>query len=285
MDAKFGAFYTGGTVAWTSDGTELLCQDQHRINVIPVEGNTVQRAIADVPDADASTAAPGSGSADVGLDVDAMYTFALSTDDVHVVTSHKSGLLKLWQRNDGTLLKQWKAIHQGPVQRLTFNASGTLIASGGTDASVRLWNCAQRVCLGALRGCQGVISALAFQRHVADEEPELLVAAGDDHRIHVWSAHGRDLLHVLSGHFSRITAVSFGAGAAARLLVSSSRDKVLILWNLTDGSMVRTVPAYECLEGVVMLDADATVPDGKLIATSCKIVRTDDNRLHLQVSQ
>lgn len=261
MDAKFGAFYTGGTVAWTSDGAELLCQDQHRINVIPVEGNTVQRSIADLPNAE-----NGAPVDDDGFDADAMYTFALSANDEHIVSSHKSGLLKLWQRSDGALLKQWKAIHQGPVQRLAFNASGTLIASGGTDASVRLWNCAQRVCLGALRGCQGVISVLAFQRATAaDSETahQLLVAAGDDHRIHVWSTETRELLHVLSGHFSRITAVSFGVGTTRNFLVSASRDKVLMLWNLTDGSMVRTVPTYECLEGVVVLDADAKVPDGK----------------------
>lgn len=251
MDTKFGAFYTGGTVAWTSDGSELLCQDQHRINVVSVEGNAVQRSIADVPENSGADA----------LDVDAMYTFALSADDAHVVSSHKSGLLKLWQRTDGALLQQWKAIHQGPVPRLTFNADSTLIASGGTDASVRLWNAAQRVCLGALRGCQGVISVLAFQSTAAAESGDgVVVAAGDDHRIHVWSVETRELRHVLSGHFSRITAVSF---ASNEWLVSAGRDKVLMLWSLSDGKMVRTVPTYESLEGVVVLPVDAAVPEGK----------------------
>lgn len=254
MDTKFGAFYTGGTVAWTNDGAELLCQDQHRINVISVEGNTAQRSIADVAESVGADA----------LDVDAMYTFALGADDAHVVSSHKSGLLKLWQRNDGALLQQWKAIHQGPVPRLTFNADSTLIASGGTDASVRLWNATKRVCLGALRGCQGVISVLAFQSATgSDSDYGVLVAAGDDHRIHVWSVETRELRHVLSGHFSRITAVSF---ASAEWLVSAGRDKVLMLWNLADGKMVRTVPTYESLEGVVALSADAVVPEGKLIS-------------------
>lgn len=243
-------------MAWTQDGTELLCQDQHRINIVSVEGNAEQRSIADVTDAAAAE------STDAGLEVEAMYTFALSADDAQIVSSHKSGLLKLWQSTDGALLKQWKAIHQGPVPRLTFNPAGTLIASGGTDASVRLWNAEQRVCLGALRGCSGVISVLAFQTNGGG----LVVAAGDDHRIHVWSVETRELKHVLSGHFSRITAVSFGHGdgaGAGEWLVSSGRDKVLMLWDLAAGKMVRTVPTYESLEGVVVLGDDAVVPEGE----------------------
>lgn len=247
VEAKFGAFYTGGTVAWTSDGEELLCQDQHRINVISVNSNTVQRSIADSNDKD--------------IEVDYMYTFALSPNDVEVISSHKSGLLKLWQRADGVLVKQWKAIHQGPVPQLIFNGKGNIIASGGTDSSVRLWDYDQKVCLGALRGCQGVISVLRFQPFVESLAERLLIASGDDNRIHCWNYETKELKFILSGHFSRITDVSFSSDGFS--LVSSGRDKVLILWNLRNGSQVRTVPVYESLEGAVVIDHECALPGGK----------------------
>lgn len=34
---------------------------------------------------------------------------------------------------------------------------------------------------------------------------------------------------------------------------SSGRDKVLILWNISQGSIVRTVPVYEGIEGTFLL--------------------------------
>lgn len=234
-------------MAWTSDGEELLCQDQHRINVISVNSNSVQRCIADSNEDD--------------IEVDSMYTFSLSPNNVEVISSHKSGLLKLWQRSSGVLVKQWKAIHQGPVPQLTFNGNGNIIASGGTDSSVRLWDYEQKVCLGALRGCQGVISVLDFQPFVDGLTERLLIASGDDNRIHCWNYETKELKFVLSGHFSRITAVSFSADGLS--LVSSGRDKVLILWNLKNGSQIRTVPVYESIEGVVVIDHETTLPGGK----------------------
>lgn len=246
IESHFGAFYTGGSVAWTADGEELLCQDGNKINVISVNGNTVQRTIG-VP-----------LEQDGNIDEDTVYTFALSADDSYVVTSHRSGLLKLWQRTDGTLLKQWKGIHQGPVPRLAFSGSGKLIASGGTDSSIRLWDYLQKVCVGALRGCQGVISVLSF--HPLTGTQPYIVAAGDDHKINCWNYETKETQAVLTGHFSKVTAVSFSQDGQS--LVSSSRDKVLILWDLVKGSQIRVVPAYECLEGVVMLNANTKLPDG-----------------------
>lgn len=198
----------------------------------------------------------GDSSADDNIEEDTIYTFALSPDDSHIVTSHKSGLLKLWLRSVGTLQKQWKAIHQGPIPRLAFSSNSKLIASAGTDSLIRLWDFQLKVCLGTLRGCQGVISVLRF--HSATSTEPLIVASGDDNKIHCWNYETKQLRHVLSGHFSKVTSLSFSEDGQA--LVSAGRDKVMILWNLENGETVRTVPAYECLEGVVVLPAATKVP-------------------------
>ena len=241
VELQFGAFYTGGTIAWTRNGEQIICQDGGKLNIISIEGNSVIRSI-------------GENSID-GIE-DAIYTFALSTDDLFIVTSHKSGLLKLWQTCDGTMVKMWKAIHQGPIPKLAFNYDNTLIASGGTDSAVRLWDYNNKVCLGALRGCQGVICVLAFH---PDLEQHLLCVAADDNKIYCWNYISKELKFALSGHFSKITSVAFGPDN--KTLISASRDKVLILWSIESGSQIRVVPTYECIEGVVAISSQLKLPD------------------------
>jgi len=54
------------------------------------------------------------------------------------------------------LTKLWKAIHKGPVMRITL-LDNVLMASGGSDGSVRLWNLQHHACTHNLKGIQGVI--------------------------------------------------------------------------------------------------------------------------------
>lgn len=116
---------------------------------------------------------------------DPIYTFALSDDDELVCTAHRSSLIKLWQTNDGSLVKMWKSTHSGPIPMLDFSANATLVASGGADSSVRIWDHQRKTCIGSLKGCTGVLSVLKFN-------PQLLIktvfAAGNDNTIVGWNS-------------------------------------------------------------------------------------------------
>jgi len=47
------------------------------------------------------------------------------------------------------------------------------------------------------------------------------------------------------------------------LIFSCSRDRVIILWDLSSGSTVRTLPAFEGLEGLVLLPHKFRLPGHK----------------------
>lgn len=192
---------------------------------------------------------------------DPIYTYAMSVNNEIICTSHKSGLIKLWQKTDGTLLKMWKSIHQGPIARLTFSHNGSLIASGGSDSSVRLWDYAAKICLGALRGLQGVVSVLSFKPPTKENESSLLVAAANDNKLHCWNTDTKTLKFTLTGHFSQITSVSFGDQSNSSAMVSSGRDKVLILWDIEKGLKIREVPVYESIESALMINYDVNLPN------------------------
>lgn len=249
VEAEYGAVYTGGLVKWISDGEKFLCQNNAKINIVSVPDNKVERTIGE----------EANNANDQTTD-DVIYTFALSDDDEFLCTVHKSSLMKLWHMTNGQLIRMWKSNHQGPVPTLTFSPNAIIVASGGTDATVRLWDYQRRTCLGALRGTRGVISVLEFN---PQSTKRLLYAAGDDNTIRGWQWETRDLIATLIGHLSKVTSLSFTDDG--KYLVSSSRDKVLIMWDLEQQTQVRVVPTYECIESVIV------VPNKIKLPGSCKL--------------
>lgn len=229
-----------------------------------MDGNTVQQTIGAQADANVNA-----DEIDVS---DPIYTFCLSANNDLVATTHKSGLIKLWQKSDGTLLKMWQSIHQGPVPKLTFSPNGKYIASGGSDASVRLWDYVAKMCVATFRQMQGVVSVVAFQpSNVANSGRQpLLIVAADDNKLHCWNTATKSLKFSLSGHFSKITSVSFAAENSAAM-VSSGRDKVLILWDLNAGTQIRVVPVYECIESVIVLNQKTTTLPNDIRLSASKV--------------
>lgn len=192
---------------------------------------------------------------------DPIYTFALSDDDELVCTAHRSSLIKLWQTNDGSLVKMWKSTHSGPIPMLDFSANATLVASGGADSSVRIWDHQRKTCIGSLKGCTGVLSVLKFN-------PQLLIktvfAAGNDNTIVGWNHETRQTVCSLSGHMTKVTSLSFTSDG--KFLVSGSRDKVLILWDLDKYQQVRVVPIYETIESAIVLPNNIKLPNSLKLA-------------------
>ncbi|XP_058815943.1 transducin beta-like protein 3 [Topomyia yanbarensis] len=241
---QYKAFYTGGSVQWSSDGREILCQNSGTISLVSAE--------------DDSTEPVTFGEAN---DEDIIYTFALSKDGKSIITAHRSGLLKLWNKESKQVNKMWRGIHLGPIMKLVFSDIDDLIASGGTDTTVRVWDPVEQVCKGTLRGCQGVINLLVFH---PDANLKTLLAAGDDVKINAWNYETRELLKTFSGHFSKVTAVSFSNDK--KFIVSSGRDKILILWNYETQEAIKTIPVYESIESVVVLPAGINLHGQKLKA-------------------
>lgn len=241
--AEYTAFYTGGDIKWTSDGAQLLCHCNDVVHMIDINTSS-------------STLIIGETAADT--ESDHIYTFQLSNNNETVVTAHKSGLMKLWDRIDGKQIKVWRAGHKGPVSRLAFDGLDENIASGGSDGSVRLWDLAHNTCTSSLRGAMGVFTVLKYH---PDSAKTLIFGAADDTKIRSWNSKtGKDQL-VYSGHFSKVTSLQFTADG--EFMVSSGRDRVLILWNLNESKALRTVPVYESIEATIILPTAFQIPNFK----------------------
>lgn len=193
------------------------------------------------------------------LEEDGIYAFALSPDNLLVVTSHRSGLLKLWTKADGSLVKMWRGIHNGPIQQLAFSANSSLIATGGSDTIIRVWNHEHKMCVASLKGCQGVVCSLIFH---PDPDRKIVIAVGDNNLIIGWSFETRSVVFTLTGHFSKVTSLLFSNDQ--QFLVSTGRDKVVIVWDIEANPPTQksTIPLMEPIEGGVILKDGTLLPDG-----------------------
>lgn len=67
------------------------------------------------------------------------YCGALSSDGATLATGSSHGSVKLWDVEDGTLLRTVGG-HLGSVNSVTFAPDGNRLASAATDGTVKLWN-------------------------------------------------------------------------------------------------------------------------------------------------
>ncbi|KAJ0177205.1 hypothetical protein K1T71_007214 [Dendrolimus kikuchii] len=239
--AEYTAFYTGGDIQWTKDGVTLLCQNDDIIKIVDV--NTFSTILT-----------IGEGESDA--ENDQIYTFQVSHSNDIVITAHRSGLMKLWDRHTGKHQKVWRSGHKGPVAKLAFDLLDENIASGGSDGNIRLWDLNHNTCTISLRGAMGVFSVL---RYHPDLSKQLIFGSADDTKIRSWNSKtGKEHL-VYSGHFSKITSLQFTP--EGEFMVSSGRDRVLILWNLNESKALKVIPVYESIEATVLLPSVFKIPN------------------------
>ncbi|KAG5863942.1 hypothetical protein JTB14_010708 [Gonioctena quinquepunctata] len=230
VETKHGAFYTGGNVEWLED--TLYCQTNANISLLNTENGVVEKTIGE----------------DNSDDADSIQTF--TTNGQHIVSSHKSGLIKLWNQN-GEIEKMWKYIHKGPIAKLALK-NGRL-ASGGSDGIVRIWDLQYQACILSLKGCQGVINVV--EHHPIDNA---IFASGDDGKINCFELTKGELSYIYDAHYSKVTSVVFSCDN--RHFISCGRDKVIILWEFGKTTPLRTIPVYEAVEVIVSLPSRFKLP-------------------------
>ncbi|KZC07335.1 Transducin beta-like protein 3, partial [Dufourea novaeangliae] len=241
VESKCGPFYTGGIVQWSNDGQYMFCQKHGTISIVSLK--------------DCTTLISNLGEASNNEEEDTINSFTASTNDENIITHHKSGLFKLWNWKDNKLVKVWKSIHKGPVHHIAYCSERNLMVSGGIDGTIKVWDLNHHTCTHNLKGAQGVISVLAFH---PDIEKNLVFAAGDDFKIYGWNITTGKNKMTLPGHFSKVTSLSFHS--SGNYLVSSGKDRVLILWNISNESSVRVLPVYEEIEDIFIIPSNVSLP-------------------------
>ncbi|MET7399959.1 NB-ARC domain-containing protein [Dactylosporangium sp. NPDC005572] len=146
--------------------------------------------------------------------------------------------------------------HVGPVTNCAFSPDGTLLATTGDDATIRLWRVPDGTQQALLIGHTAPIYGCAFS-----PDGGLLATAGHDGTVRLWRvADGTQRPH-LSGHAGAITRCAFSPDGT--LLASTGVDGTVRLWAAADGTPMGVLTGH-----TDEVNGCAFSPDGTLLATA-----------------
>lgn len=260
VDRRIGSFYSGGKVAVSCDERFLFCPDGAAVNIVNIDsGRTVHSLVED--------------------EEDLLTTLALSPDNQFLVTCTKSLLARVWDLSkllpssneedrepDADTLKldeekvtvnqclhSWRINGDVPVCVAAFDPTSTLVALGTSRGAVQVWDATKKYCTHNFKGSPGLVGAVAF--HPTQLRLYSACAGGV---INVWNLEKSERIAQLKGHMSDVPALCFADDG--RLLLSGGRDKIVHVWDVSKGRSRKTIPVFEALEALVILDGDSPFP-------------------------
>ena len=174
-----------------------------------------------------------------------------SPDGQSIVTASLDGTARTWAINGRPLAVL--AGHTGSVLDARFSPDGATVATGGEDGTVRIWDAETR------RDLAEAQVSLESAKRVATSSDGETTARIDGKLVRL--ERGDGTTDDLVGHTRVVTSVDFSPDG--RRLVTASRDRDAILWDVASGKALRVLRAHFN----AVSDARFS-PDGRWIVTA-----------------
>jgi WD40 repeat protein len=145
--------------------------------------------------------------------------------------------------------------HEAGVYCLAISADGRLLASGGGDHRVRLWDVAAGREVRTLEGHADAVTHLAVS-----PRGKVLVSGGGEGSVHFWRLPGGEPLGTRARPLHTSGVICLAVPTRGRLIASTATRGDVWVWDLADGQPVR------CLKGEA--GRLAMSPDGGTLAVA-----------------
>jgi Planctomycete cytochrome C/WD domain, G-beta repeat len=186
---------------------------------------------------------------------DCIYAVAFSPDGKTLATSSYDKLIYLWDATSGAKLKTLKD-HIDAIYALAFTPDGKRLISASADRGVKVWDAASGERLYTMSEPIDGLNTVAV-----DSTGHFVAAGGLDKTLRIWELGAKEgkLARSLIAHEDAVLQVAFSPDG--KLLLSTSADKTVKVFNAADLSEVKTFAHQP--DWVMSL---AISPDGKRFA-------------------
>ncbi|KAL7930204.1 hypothetical protein V8C35DRAFT_324624 [Trichoderma chlorosporum] len=168
-----------------------------------------------------------------------------------------------WRINTVRCIKQLES--KGDVSSVTFSHDSSLIASGSSDTTIRLWRTDTGECMKTLEGHIDKVLSVVFSH-----DSSLIASGSLDKTIRLWSTDTGDCIQTLEGHSNDVWSVVFSHDSSliasgecmktlkghsddvwsvvfshdSSLIASGSLDCTIRLWRTDTGECIKTLKGH-----------------------------------------
>ena len=167
----------------------------------------------------------------------------LTPNDAHLVTVSRALMIHVYALPDMALVRTIGRAHDAPVALMAVDPTSSLLALGGTDGCVKVYDLARGYVTHVFPGHGGVISALCWQvQTVKNRRAVHLYTGCVDGKVRMWDLQGgakaaAKPVAVLSAHAGVVRAIAVAPDG--QTLVSRARDQTLVFYAWPDARWAR----------------------------------------------
>ncbi|GAM53236.1 hypothetical protein EBME_1699 [bacterium endosymbiont of Mortierella elongata FMR23-6] len=140
---------------------------------------------------------------------------------------------------------------------VAYSPSGSQIASGSHDQTVRLWDAHSGAAEYTLRGHTASVRSVVYSPSGTQ-----IASGSNDNTVRLWDAHSGAAVYKLEGHTRTVLSVVYSPSGSQ--VASGSYDNTVRLWEVASGECLRVIQDFT--RGVYSVAWKAT-PEGSYLLT------------------
>ncbi|KAJ1922403.1 hypothetical protein IWQ60_006558 [Tieghemiomyces parasiticus] len=147
--------------------------------------------------------------------------------------------------------KELENPHHGEIHTLHVSHDGTMVATGGQDRRVKVFDSRSGNLKYTLSGCLQSVLHVWFS-----PTDDLILATSSDNAIRVWALDTGRIQHTLTGHIGKVVSAKFDG--EARKIISVSHDRTIKSWDLYRGYCSKTIFSISSCNDLCLMDPQGT---------------------------